>query len=134
MSTNRDEIIQEKLDRGEDVETGEDVAAYRRVYSGLAYQPVELPVNFVESVIARIVQMRLATKESLTMLLAVTGTVLAVAFGIGSVFLLRGLGYLEEMTLDLPASVPHGALYFVVVLMLIASLDAVLGQLREKAR
>lgn len=134
MSTDRDNEIQDKLDRDELMAVDRDVQAYRRVYDSLADQPVELPGNFVESVMARIVEVRLSARESLTMLIAMGATLLAVGFGVGSLRVLQALGYLEAIAIEVPVSLPQGVIYVGLALALIASLDAMISQLRGKAR
>jgi hypothetical protein len=134
MSTDRDNEIQDKLDRDELMAVDRDVQAYRRVYESLADQPVELPSNFVGSVMARIVEVRISARESLTMLIALGATLLAVASGVGSIWLLRGFGYLEAVSIEAPVSLPQGVVYVAVALALIATLDAVISQARGRAR
>lgn len=126
MTEFSDDDIQARLDAGEAIAGDADAIAYRRLYRALGSSEASLPTSFAYNVMTRIMAARLASRESVSPLVSLVVSVVALAFGVGSLMALSSLGYIDApafLSAAWLAALPMPSVYAALTLVLIALVD-----------
>lgn len=131
----REQEIQARLDAGQPAGDDAEATAYSRLYRELSRSTARLPTSFACVVMQRILEARIARKESLGLLVSLGLGLGSLAAGVAAVMLVTSQGYAPDLSwpvFDTLASLPSASVYGVIAIVSIVAIDIVVSQLRDR--
>lgn len=138
-SESRDVLIQSRLDSGLPVEQSADAEAYQVLYRELGRSDAHLSASFASSVMEKLVERRLAAGESVSSLVSIGVSVVALGGACVVLAILSALGYggnLAWLNFDWVGAVPATSVMAAISLLVLCLFDVIMsrGGLRPTLR